>query len=81
MSKPVVLVLGSSGLVGKATVKSLSESYSDKVVIKAGTRDPAKLSDLAGLPGVEVVAIDMSGAKLADQIKATGAATTYIVQR
>lgn len=38
------------------------------------TRDPRKLSDLAGLAGVEVVAIDLCSAKLAEQIKATGAA-------
>ena len=79
MSKPVVLVLGSSGFVGKATVKSLSESYADKVAIKAATRDPSKLTELAELKGVELVAIDMAAANLADKIKSTGAPTVYIV--
>jgi NAD(P)H dehydrogenase (quinone) len=79
MSKPVVLVLGSNGYVGKATVKSLSESYADKVAIKAATRDPAKLAELAGLKGVEVVAIDMGAADLANKIKSTGAEAVYVV--
>ena len=79
MSKPVVLVLGSSGFVGKATVKSLSESYADKVAIKAATRDPPKLRDLAELKGVELVAIDMAADNLADKIKSAGATTVYIV--
>lgn len=79
MSKPVVLVLGSSGLVGKATVKSLSESYADKVTIKAATRDPSRIKDLAELNGVDVVAIDMAGADTKDKVKATGAAAVYIV--
>jgi uncharacterized protein YbjT (DUF2867 family) len=79
MWKPVVLVLGSSGLVGKATVKSLSESYADKVTIKAATRDPSRIKDLAELNGVDVVAIDMAGADTKDKVKATGAAAVYIV--
>ena len=79
MSKPVVLVLGTNGYVGKATVKSLSETYADKVVVKAASRDPAKLGELRDLKGVELVALDMSAPDAASHIKATGASTVYIV--
>ena len=79
MSKPVVLVLGTNGYVGKATVKSLSDTYADKVVIKAASRDPAKLGELRDLKGVELVALDMSAPDAASHIKATGAATVYVV--
>jgi uncharacterized protein YbjT (DUF2867 family) len=79
MSKPIVLVLGSNGSVGRATVKSLKESYADKVVIKAATRDPAKLSEL-DLKGVEVVGgFDMTAPDLADKIRATGASVVYLI--
>lgn len=79
MSKPVILVLGSSSMVGKATVMRLSSKFADQVAIKAGTRDPAKLSELARLKGVELVRADLRLATLADQIKSTGAATVFSV--
>ena len=60
-------------------MKSLSETYADKVVIKAASRDPAKLGELRDLKGVELVALDMSAPDAASHIKATGAATVYVV--
>ena len=60
-------------------MKSLSETYADKVVIKAASRDPTKLGELRDLKGVELVALDMSAPDAASHIKATGAATVYVV--
>ena len=79
MAKPVALVLGSSGQVGKAIVCSLSESYSDKVDIKACTRHPDKASDLASLPSVEVIAADMGTSTFDEIIKRFNAVSACIV--
>lgn len=60
MAKPVVLVLGSKGNMGSFTLRSLSELYSDKVNIFAGTRDPSKMGDLTGLKGVTPIRADIN---------------------
>ncbi|XP_078356732.1 nmrA-like family domain-containing protein 1 [Oculina patagonica] len=62
MPKPTVFVLGCSGLIGSATVKALSEKYTDRVNILAGTRDPAseKVAMLKNIPGVTVLRADMN---------------------
>ena len=46
MAKPVVFVIGASGLIGSATVQALSAKYSDKVEIRAGVRNPDKADKL-----------------------------------
>ena len=46
MAKPVVFVIGASGLIGSATVLALSAKYSDKVEIRAGVRNPDKADKL-----------------------------------
>ena len=79
MAKPVTLVLGSSGQVGKAIVCSLSESYSDKVDIKACTRHPDKASDLASLTSVEVITGDMGASAFDEIIKPFNAFSAFIV--
>ena len=62
MSKPVVFVIGATGNVGSATVKSLSARFSDKMEIRAGVRNPDKADKLKDLRGVSVVQAEM-GAK------------------
>ena len=53
---PKVLVLGASGFVGRATLKSLVERHGSKLDIYAGVRDPAKFGKMEG---VTVVKADM----------------------
>ena len=62
MPKPVVLVLGCSGFIGFSTVRALSQKYSEKLDIRAGTRNPDsdKMTQLKSLPGVMVLQADMS---------------------
>ncbi|HET7715245.1 MAG TPA: NAD(P)H-binding protein [Bauldia sp.] len=55
MSTPVLLVSGASGRLGRRVVELLLERKSGHVI--AGTRDPAKLVDLAA-KGAEVRALD-----------------------
>ena len=62
MSKPVIFVIGATGNIGSATVKSLSSRFSDKLEIRAGVRNPDKAEKLKGLKGVSVVQAEM-GAK------------------
>ena len=62
MSKPVVFVIGATGNVGSATVQSLSARFSDKLEIRAGSRNPDKADKLKDLKGVSVVQAEM-GAK------------------
>ena len=59
MSKPVVFVIGATGSVGSATVKSLSARFSDKLEIRAGCRNPDKADKLKDLKGVSVVQAEM----------------------
>lgn len=80
MSKPTVFVLGCSGSVGSATVKALSEKYSEKLNILAGTRDPTsqKVTHLKSLPGVTVLQADMNDKKTF-QDKIRGVTSLFIV--
>ncbi|XP_065830249.1 NAD(P)H azoreductase-like [Oscarella lobularis] len=66
MGKPVILVLGASGNIGAATVKSLSK-HADKFDIRAGVRSPEKATALRDLAGVTVVQADMG--KKAELVK------------
>ncbi|XP_011404341.1 PREDICTED: uncharacterized protein LOC105312978 [Amphimedon queenslandica] len=50
--KPIILVTGSSGNIGSATVGVLAARYADKVEIRAGVRNPDKIP---ARPGVTVV--------------------------
>eukprot|EP00118_Oscarella_pearsei_P001024 m.311823 g.311823 ORF g.311823 m.311823 type:complete len:296 (+) comp157351_c0_seq1:74-961(+) len=59
MSKSIVFVMGTSGFIGRATVKLLSAKYADKLDIRAGVRAPEKAATLQGLPGVTIVQADM----------------------
>lgn len=80
MPKPTVFVIGCSGFIGPATVKALSDNYSDKVNILAGTRDPAseKVATLKTLPGVTVIRADMNDKEaLREQLR--GVTSLFIV--
>ena len=54
MSKPVVFVIGTSGSVGIATLKSLSDNHADKVEIRAGVRNPEKEKNLKEISSVAI---------------------------
>jgi uncharacterized protein YbjT (DUF2867 family) len=53
----MILVTGATGTVGRAVLRLLAERG---VAARALTRDPARASALAALPGIEVVAGDMA---------------------
>ena len=57
-----VFVIGATGKVGSATVRTLSKRFNDKLHIRAGVRDLKKADKFVGLPGVSVVRAEM-GAK------------------
>ena len=59
MAKPIVFVIGASGLIGTATVQALSTRFSDKLDIRAGVRNPDKADKLKGIKGVTVVRAEM----------------------
>ena len=59
MSKPVIFVIGATGMIGSATVQALSEKYADKFDIRAGVRNLDKADKLKSLPGVTVVQATM----------------------
>ena len=80
MSKPTVFVLGCSGSIGSATVRTLSRKYSDTLNILAGTRDTAseKVASLRSLPGVTILHADMNNKEgLRDLL--TGVTSLFIV--
>ena len=77
MAKPVVFVIGASGLVGSSTLKVLSEKYSDTVEIRAGVRNPDKAEKLKSLPNVAVTRAEMGDAALKDTLR--GVDALYIV--
>ena len=77
MAKPVVFVIGASGLVGSSTLKVLSEKYSDTVEIRAGVRNPNKAENLKSLLNVAVTRAEMGDAALKDTLR--GVDTLYIV--
>ena len=78
MGKPIVLVIGASGIIGTATVAALAAKYADKVEIRAGVRNPDKADKLKAIAGVKVVQATM-GDK--DKLKSTlkGVDALYIV--
>ncbi|XP_065833992.1 NAD(P)H azoreductase-like [Oscarella lobularis] len=55
-----IAVIGATGTVGSATVKTLSANYADQLKIVAGVRDPGKAQSLSSLPGVSVVEANMN---------------------
>ena len=66
-TKPALLVTGASGHLGRRTLQFLLDAKAGHIV--AGTRDPAKLADLAA-KGVEVRALDFDEpATLAEAVK------------
>ncbi|XP_041379587.1 LOW QUALITY PROTEIN: NAD(P)H azoreductase-like, partial [Gigantopelta aegis] len=46
MAKPIIFVIGASGNIGSATIQALSTKYADKLEIRAGVRNPDKLTKL-----------------------------------
>lgn len=58
--KPIVFVLGASGMIGSATCKSLSEKFGDVVQIRAGVRNPDGAEKLKELSNVTVVQASMA---------------------
>lgn len=52
MAKPVVLVLGASGNVGGAALRTLAARNADRLEIRAGARDPSKVEDAVGVSAV-----------------------------
>ena len=77
MAKPVVFVIGATGLVGSATVKVLAEKYASQVEIRAGVRSPDKAEKLKALSSVSVVKAEMGSAELKHTLKGVNA--LYIV--
>ena len=59
MAKPVVFVIGASGLIGSATVRALAAKYAEQVEIRAGVRNPDKADKLKSLSGVAVLQATM----------------------
>ena len=58
-TKPVVFVIGASGLIGSATVQALAAKYTEQVEIRAGVRNPDKAVRLKGISGITVVQATM----------------------
>ena len=59
MSKPVVFVIGATGLIGTATINALAAKYTDKVEIRAGARNPDKADKLKAIAGITIVKAEM----------------------
>ena len=53
--KPIILVTGSSGNIGSATVSVLAARYADKVEIRAGVRNPDKIPARPNVTAVKAV--------------------------
>ena len=58
-SKPLVFVIGATGLIGTATLTALAEKYADKVEIRAGVRNPDKADKLKAIAGITIVKAEM----------------------
>lgn len=65
-NQPTLLVTGASGQLGRRAVEILLEPKAGNVI--AGTRDPAKIADLAA-KGAEVRRVDFDDPSLADSFK------------
>lgn len=73
-TKPVVFVIGASGLIGSATVQALATKYTEQVEIKAGVRSPDTAERLKGINGVTVVQATMGDREgLKDTLKGVDA--------
>ena len=59
MSKPVVFVIGATGLIGTATLTALVAKYADKVEIRAGACNPDKADKLKAIAGITIVKAEM----------------------
>lgn len=53
-TKPVVFVIGASGLIGSATVQALAAKYTEKVEVRAGVRNPDKADRLKGVSDITI---------------------------
>ena len=72
-----MFIIGASGNIGSATVRSLSTDYEDKVKVIAGVRNPEKAESLKNIPGVVVVEATMGDKGLRRTF--VGVNTLYIV--
>lgn len=60
MSKATLLIIGAAGNNGVATIKSLTEKYQDKYIIRAGVRSEARAKALMDqFPSIETVILDL----------------------
>lgn len=64
-TKRIVFVIGATGSVGAATVRSLAAKYGDKIDLRAGVRDPEKAEKIESLAGATIVQATMGDDKLA----------------
>lgn len=64
-NQPALLVTGASGHLGRRAVEHLLQTNAGKTI--AGTRDPSRISDLAG-KGVEIRKVDFDDPTLADAL-------------
>ena len=80
MASPRIVVLGSTGHVGQATLQSLSSKYGEEVEIVAGVRDPTKegAKKLEELKGVSLVAVDMSDKDKVQEVT-KGAHSVFVI--
>ena len=77
MPKPIVFVIGASGIVGTATVQVLAEKYLNKVEIRVGVRNPDNVDKLKAIAGITVVKAEMGSAELKSTLR--GVDTLFIV--
>ncbi len=60
MSKSTLLIIGAAGNNGVATIKSLTEKYQHKYIIRAGVRSEARAKALMDqFPSIETVILDL----------------------
>ena len=79
-SKPKIVILGSSGNVGQATVQALSNKFGNEVEVIAGVRDPSKeeAKKLGELKGITLAQVDMNDkARVAEVCK--GATSAFAI--
>ena len=77
-AKPIVFVIGASGLIGSATVHALAAKHAEQVEIRAGVRNPDKADRLKGINGITVTQATMGDREgLKDTLK--GVDSLFIV--